>query len=108
MAIMKKRGAFLYAAALVVSAVVASTSVMSALPAWAVYTTYYSDNTYSTPVGERDIDCSGFHSGWGTTSYFDDGYQDSCHGAGSCGFYMCVNNYPGCGGCTECGYTDCP
>jgi hypothetical protein len=105
---MNKRLAALYALALVVSAVVASTSVMSALPAWATYTTFYSDDTYTTPVGERNITCEGYHYGWGDTSYWSDGFAEGCHGQGSCGYYMCVNNYPGCGGCTECGYTSCP
>jgi hypothetical protein len=101
---MKKRTVSVYALALVVSAIVASTSVMSALPAWAVYTTYYSDNTYSVAVGERDIDCHGYHSGWGDRSAYSDGSADSCSGDLSCGFEQCVNNGTG----EECGVNSCP
>jgi hypothetical protein len=40
----------------------------AALPGSSCFCTYYSDSTYSTEVGERDVYCNGHTFRWGTTS----------------------------------------
>lgn len=50
------------------SFVLTSPRTASALPASSCLCTYYSDSSYTTEVGERDVYCNGQRFSWGVTS----------------------------------------
>ena len=53
-----------------------------ALTANEIDKTYYSDATYTTPVGGSELTCSWSKSVWGVTSHFMVSDSYSCHGGG--------------------------
>jgi hypothetical protein len=42
------------------------------------YTTYYSDNTYTTAVGGKFVNCDGAGSSWGTVTVYKDFVETPC------------------------------